>query len=151
MVPSSEELLASVRHGLTTQVAPHVTDRLALSVLKSVDAILQHLEVRIGLEPSLLAADNAELRRLLGIPDPDPVADSVTDVSAVRELGHLRAENRALRSTLDAELDRVQRAAASPALRAEHEERLAEIDEYLKHRLEREAPLIFPAFAGRVY
>jgi hypothetical protein len=134
VVPSSRELIESIRQGLTDQVAPSVSDKLALSVLRSVDALLEHLAVRVVEEPVLLAEDNADLRNLLGLPPVDEAGPSVEE---------LTARNRGLREQLDAALE--------SALAQDDRETIAEIDAYLGRRLQREEPMILPAFAGRVY
>ena len=134
MVPSSRALIESIRMGLADQVTPTVTDRVALSVLRSIDALLAHLAVRIEEEPTLLADDNADLRTLLELPQVDELGPSIR---------HLTNRNAGLREQLDAALE--------AALSHGEAETLAEIDAYLARHLERETPLILPAFAGRTY
>jgi hypothetical protein len=134
MVPSAEELIEIIRHGLTTQVAPEVDDQMARSVLRSIDTLLVHLAARIGSEAALLAADNADLRQLLGHP---PIDERGPTTEALGQA------NRALRAELDTELARVLADGDAAGLAA--------IDAYLGRHLEREAPLVFPAFAGRTY
>jgi hypothetical protein len=86
-------------------------------------------------EPAILAADNADLRALLGAP---AVADENGPTIA-----DLASRNAALRERLDAELAEVIDRDDTP--------RLAELDAYFTRRLARENPLVFPAFAGRTY
>jgi hypothetical protein len=134
MVPSSLDLIESIRIGLVEQVAPTVTDRVAASVLRSVDALLAHLAVRLETEADVLAQDNADLRQLLGLTAVDEGGPTVAD---------LTARNTSLRLQLDAALE--------SALEHGDGAVLAEIDAYLLRRLDRESPMILPAFAGRAY
>jgi len=134
MVPSSVALIESIRQGLEQQVAPTVTDKVALSVLRSIDALLAHLAVRVEGEAGRLAADNADLREVLGLVAVDEAGPSVAELSA-RHASLLAVVDEAL----------------AAALASDDSVRLAEIDAYLARRLERETPLIFPAFAGRTY
>ena len=134
MVPSSRTLIESIRYGLATQVGPVVADQVALSVLRSIDALLVHLAVRVEDEAALLVADNADLRDVLG-------------VELVEEAGPSVIELTTRHGVLLAQLDE----ALAGVLAAGDTARLAEIDAYLARRLERETPLILPAFAGRTY
>lgn len=135
MVPTSRTLIESIRSGLTNQVAPTTTDKVALSVLRSIDTLLAHLAERVENEASILAADNADLRALLGLAD-------ATDENGPT-VAELVERNAHLNGRLDAELATV--------IEQGDTERLAEIDAYFARRLDREQPLVFPAFAGRTY
>ena len=135
MVPSSREIIESIRHGLSAQVVPTVNDKVGLSVLRSIDTLLAHLAVRVEDEQAILAADNADLRALLGAPGASDEAGPT--------VAELASRNAALRGQLDAELAAV--------IDRHDTARLAELDAYFTRRLARENPLVFPAFAGRTY
>jgi hypothetical protein len=126
-------------------VAPEVESDWARSSLRSVAALLAHLAARVDVEVELLVADNADLRATLekvgsrfgagpfGLPAPAR-SQAVTE---------LTAENEALREL------------AEVVLRTSLERGPAEVADELSaclHRqLERERPLVVPAFTGSIF
>ncbi|MFX8708251.1 hypothetical protein ABTM42_20450, partial [Acinetobacter baumannii] len=61
MMPTTEQMLAAVQLALREHVAPQVSDQWAQSARRSVDVILNHLQVRTADEGPLLHVDTQEL------------------------------------------------------------------------------------------
>jgi hypothetical protein len=110
MRPSARELIEGIALSLRTRVAPLVADDAwAASELRSIDALLAHLAVRVEREAACLHADNADVRDVLGrlvaevdglhaIVDPvleDPDADGMPTTDA------LHARNVAYRTAME--------------------------------------------------
>jgi hypothetical protein len=79
MRPSARELIDGIAESLRTRIAPLVADDAwAASELRSIDALLAHLAVRVELEAACLHADNADVR--------DVLERLVTDVDGGRDI-----------------------------------------------------------------
>lgn len=141
MKPSSRQLIESIQWELDTRVAPEVSSDWGRSALRSIGALLEHLAVRVEIEAELLLADNEDIRSLFaGLREPP---DDLPPTPAVPSIAALTQENEALR----AEVDRILRQLLvdGPA------ESRAAVAAYLVRQLDRERPLVDPAFKRPVF
>jgi hypothetical protein len=110
MRPSARQLIEGIAESLRTRVAPLVADDAwAASELRSIDALLAHLAVRVELEAACLHADNADVRDVLErlVADVDglrgivgPVLDE-PDAGTMPTTEALHARNLAYRTALE--------------------------------------------------
>src|SRR5205085_11365312 len=116
-------------------VAPEVQSDWARSSLRSIDSLLVHLAVRVELEADVLAADNADMRSLLADlgEAPVPVPDGASPAEG----------NELLRERVDVVLRRL--------LAAGDADGVAKVNAHVARQLERERPLVDPAFKGAIF
>ena len=136
MRPSSAELLAAIEVALATRVMPAVDDPVVQSELRSMIAVVRHLQVRVQAEPAVLVSEADDLTALLragghAVDDPPSLAGS--DVPAL--VAHVEQ----LRAVLDDEI------AAADA--ATDRARLAAIDDYLRRSADRVRPQLAEPFS----
>lgn len=145
MRPSSRQIIESIQWELDTRVGPEVQSDWARSSLRSIAALLSHLAARVDLEAELLVADNADMRALLGEVTPvlAPLEVVVPDESHSHVLSELVGENEALREQIDRAL-RVLLERGPP-------DALTKVVAFLQRQLERERPLVAPAFTGPIF
>jgi hypothetical protein len=96
--PTTDQVIASMRHSLATHVLPHVDDAWGRYVTKVMDRMLVHLADRIRLEGSLLVEDTRDLVDVLAATGADADADDVPDWVDPEALA---TRNAALRAQLD--------------------------------------------------
>jgi hypothetical protein len=145
MRPSSRELIESIQWELDTRVAPEVESDWARSSLRSVAALLAHLAARVDVEVELLVADNADLRATLEQVDSRLGPDAVALPGPARShaVTELTAENEALRELAEVVL--------RTSLERGRAEVVDELSACLHRQLEREHPLVVPAFTGPIF
>jgi hypothetical protein len=138
MEPSTAELVERIATALRERIAPLVADQpWPASELRSIDALLALVAARIEHEADVVAADNADLERLLarlaeaGVDTGDP-EDLTTGTALQRNLAMRTALEQAIHQIHDGSHD-----AAVSALRA-----------YLATAAEREQ-LVYGALTGR--
>lgn len=166
MRPSARQLIEGIDWSLQNRVAPVTEDKWAASTLRSVHCLLQHLAARVEGEGRLLHDDNSDLRTVLtdvrGLLGEGPQWQGARDAVTVqldhhwREPGDyptgesLAAENEALRGVVDRLLlDLHPVAVRNPD--GPEAQALAEIDAYIRRRLEREQPFFVPAFLSSTF
>jgi hypothetical protein len=145
MRPSSRQLIESIQWELETRVAPEVHGDWARSSLRSVAALLTHLAARVDVEVELLVADNADLRATVGEVAPllDPTAVVLPEPSRSHLVTELVAENEALRELAELALRTFLERGAADAV--------DKVAGCLRRQLERERPLVTPAFTGPIF
>lgn len=140
MRPTSRDLIESIIAAIDATILPAVAEKQAASSLRAARTLLEHLAVRVEVEPEVLAADNRDAEGVLaGIGERLPDAPTETGVRA------LGARNALLQRLVD------QRLRAMPIAGRESDEDAAvraALREYLKRRHARERDMIFPAFLG---
>jgi hypothetical protein len=133
MTPTSRELIQAIIAAIDTTVLPQVEEKQAASSLRAMRTLLEHLAVRVEVEPDVLAADNQDaedtLRRLGRSP---PSANTSSTASLV----NLNNHNNVLQGIVVG------------AETAEQAKTRAELRGYLARRHGREHEMVFPAFLG---
>lgn len=144
MQPSSRQLIEAIAAAIDDVILPQVEEKQAASSLRAARTLLEHLAVRVEIEPDIIAADNrdasealAAMMALLGKPA-DPVDLGEGFQGAV-------AANRTLQERLDA-VARALPPESAPA--GASVEVRALLRDYIDRRHARERPMIFPAFLG---
>ena len=154
MMPTTEQMLAAVQLALREHVVPQVSDQWAQSALRSVEVILNHLQVRTAIEGPMLHGDTQELVDLLkpaaelaGFADAG-LASFLDEAPAVlagyARVDALQALNHRGREALDRLLVHCHGRddAGSRAY-------LAELRAWLLRHADRESSLFFPVYVGR--
>ena len=87
LYPDVDDLLASILDTFERYVAPAVDDEYAASLCLTIGQLLRSVRARVAQEGDALAADNAELRALLGELRPDVDAATVGQIDAALAQG----------------------------------------------------------------
>lgn len=162
MKPSARQLIEGIDWSLQQRVARATDDKWAASTLRSVHCLLLHLAARVELEGQLLFDDNRDARgaleRVMGLLPAtgaklsayrDEIAGVLArrwrDECAYPTVASMTDENDALRLVVDrlADVLHVDAALIPSDARVAA---LAEVDGYIRRRLEREQPMFMPAF-----
>ena len=139
MRPSSRELIESTIAAIDTTILPAIAEQQAASSLRAARTLLEHLAVRVEIEPDVLTADNRDAAAVLAGLGDAPDAGEGGGVLA------LRARNAALQTAIDQRLRAMPIAGRESPGQAEERRVLRA---YLEQRLTRERDMIFPAFLG---
>jgi hypothetical protein len=142
MTPTSKELIQAIIAAIDTTVLPQVEEKQAASSLRAMRTLLEHLAVRVEIEPDVLAADNKDAEDTLRrVGRALPAASTSSSASLV----NLNNHNNALQALVDSEL------LTLPAVGSETAEQATtrrELRGYLARRHGREREMVFPAFLG---
>ena len=160
MKPSVQDILAAAQKALQEKVAPVVEDPWAASALRSMDAILNHLQARVPVEGPVLYEDNEEITAILSTLDIDlasadpALAEDVrrflgaaatlkeTAYPSVDRLSDLNIQGREV-------IDKLLRLCIARQDQGSFGETHATIRAYLDRHIERETAFYFPTFVGR--
>jgi hypothetical protein len=148
MRPSARQLIEGIAESLRTRVAPLVADDAwAASELRSIDALLAHLAVRVEQEALCLRADNADLRDVLrglaaDVDGLHEIVDPVLDEPEPDVLIALHAQNVIYRTVLERVIH---------VLHAGDHPQLASVHAYLVRATEREAQIYEPLTTGPMF
>lgn len=155
MMPTTEQMLAAMQLALREHVVPKVEDQWAQSALRSIDAILNHLQARTPVEGPLLHEDTRELvgllssaRESLALKDKALdafLAEAPGVLSGYARVDALQALNHRGRECVDALLILCHARKDEAAARGVHETLRA----YLLRHADRESPFFFPTYVGR--
>jgi len=155
MMPTSTQMLAAMQLAISEHVAPNVTDQWAQSALRSIDAILNHLQARVPVEGPMLHADTQELEDVLasaslalGHSDPSVVAflaEAPEILAGYAAVEALQALNHRGREALEGLLLHCRSHKGDPAADTVH----AELRAYLLRHADRESAFFFPVYVGR--
>lgn len=155
MMPTTQQVLASMQLALKEHVEPNLADKWAQSALRSVDALLTHLQARVPVEGPMLHADTQELLTILtsaqerlgpGSAELDRFVSEAPDVLAgYASVEALQALNHRGREAVDALL----RLCHDHGARDGAGEVLGELKAYLGRHADRESSFFFPVFVGR--
>ena len=156
MMPTTEQMLAAMQLALDEHVKPVAADnQWAASALRSVDAILNHLQVRVPNEGPFLHADNSDLLNLLGAAKTQlgKVVEGQEDfldtapalLSGYASVGDLQALNHRGRDAVDRLLRLCQSLKGDTAADAVH----AVLRAYVLRHAEGESAYFFPVYVGR--
>ena len=138
MEPSTAELVERIATALRERIAPLVADQpWPASELRSIDALLALVAARIEHEAEVVAADNADLERLLA-----RLAEAGVDTGPqpVAGAGTPQERNLAMRTSLERAIHEIHDGA--------HDAEVAAVRAYLVAAAEREQ-LIYGSLAGR--
>lgn len=155
MMPTSAQMLAAMQLALNEHVVPQVQDQWAQSALRSIDAILNHLQARVPVEGPMLHADTTELVALLrdgqarlGLPG-DAIAAFAAEADALlatyAPVEALQALNHRGRALLEDLLIACQARKGEAVADAVH----ADLRAYLLRHADRESAFFFPVYVGR--
>lgn len=155
MMPTTQQMLAAVQLALKEHVAPKVDDEWAQSALRSVDVILNHLQVRVPVEGPLLHEDTLELATLLaGAKDRLGLDDAALSafIAEARQLPAaypaaeaLQALNHRGRETVNTLLEHCHARKGDAGAEAVH----ADLRAWLLKHADREGGMFFPTYVGR--
>jgi uncharacterized protein YicC (UPF0701 family) len=155
MMPTTKEVLASMQLALKEHVEPKIEDKWAQSALRSIDALLNHLQARVPTEGPVLHEDTTDLVQVLREAEADlasgvPVvqtflsrAPGILDrYASVEELQALNHEGREA-------VDQLLRHCRRQGARSDEAEVLPRLRAYLLRHADRESAYFFPVFVGR--
>ncbi|MCG2840939.1 hypothetical protein L6Q21_08090 [Sandaracinobacter sp. RS1-74] len=155
MMPTSQQMLAAMQLALKEHVTPLVDDQWAQSALRSVDVILNHLQVRVAEEGPMLHADTSELLELLraagtraGYADAalhDFLAEAPATLAGYARVDALQALNHRGREIVDRLLLHCDAQRADAGVAGLH----ADLRAYLLRHADRESGFFFPTYVGR--
>jgi len=134
--PTSSELVTAIADALRNDIAPLLADQpWPASELRTIDALLAHLAVRIEHEDQVLRADNDELDALLV-----ELADAGVPIVLDAADTSLAAGNLARRTALEAAIHAVHD--------GQHDQQVAAVRSYLRRAAMRER-LLYQPFSER--
>ena len=155
MMPTTREVIASMQLALKEHVEPQLTDKWASSALRSVDALLNHLQARVPVEGPMLHEDSVDLLPILqaaknateaAIPALDTFLSDAPDVlRGYASVERLQAINHTGREAVGVLLENGQGAEGNERLM----QVLKDLKAYLRRHAEREIAFFFPVFVGR--
>ena len=149
MRPLPEEVIADVRWTLDNVLHPALDDGFAVEQAQLMSNLLEHVRLRLVLEPRLVREDTEDIRRTLGgldLPrDLRTVLDTVPAGQTVGDVADLRARTEQLRGVLArcvAELE-----AAAEDGDAQADAALPDVRLLLRRQLDRERQMLGPGYA----
>lgn len=155
MMPTAQQVLASMQLALKEHVEPRLEDKWALSALRSVDALLNHLQARVPVEGPMLHEDTKDLLAILADAPPALaasvpalgrfLADAPEVLAGYPAVQTLQALNHKGREAVGALLEMCHADPADKSLAGLHEALRA----YLHRHADREGAFFFPVFVGR--
>jgi hypothetical protein len=155
MMPTTQQMLAAVQRALAEHVAPQIDDQWAQSALRSVDVILNHLQVRVPAEGPMLHEDSRDLVALLTeardrLSHDEPalvafLAEAPALLEGYAAVDALQALNHTGREAVDALLHHCHANKGEAAADAVH----ADLRAYLLKHADRESGFFFPTYVGR--
>jgi len=160
MRPSVQEILAAAQKALQEKVAPVVEDQWAASALRSMDAILNHLQARVPIEGPVLYEDNEDIVALLSSLNVDlAAADATLAEDLQRFLGAAATLKETAYPAVDSlsalniqgreVIDNLLRLCIARQDESTFGDTHANIRTYLDRHIERERAFYFPTFVGR--
>lgn len=155
MMPTTQQILASMQLALKEHVEPKLDDKWALSAMRSVDALLNHLQARVPSEGPMLHEDTTDLFAVLGkvaattdvqVPTLSRfLADTPGVLAGYASVEALQAINHIGREAVGEVLELFHAVTDGDAVRQAQRD----LGEYLRRHAERESPFFFPVFVGR--
>lgn len=155
MMPTTHEILASMQLALKEHVEPRLDDKWALSALRSVDALLNHLQARVPVEGPMLHDDTSDLVGVLGsvaasadwqVPELTRfLAEAPELLAGYASVEQLQAINCMGREAVGQVLELLHAAGHDGG----NAKARRELSDYLRRHAERESPFFFPVFVGR--
>lgn len=155
MMPTTQQILASMQLALKEHVEPKLEDKWALSAMRSVDALLNHLQARVPAEGPMLHEDTSDLMAVLkGVAESADMAvpalsrflsDAPEILEKYASVEELQAINHIGREAVGGALELLNSDSGSD----EAGQARRELSAYLRRHAERESPFFFPVFVGR--
>lgn len=155
MMPTSGQMLAAMQLALNEHVVPQVQDQWAQSALRSIDAILNHLQARVPVEGPMLHVDTQELEDLLtaasaalGYASPALdafLAEATEMLAGYAAVDVLQALNHRGREALEGLLLHCQSRKGDAKADSVH----ADLRGWLLRHADRESAFFFPVYVGR--